>query len=563
MKLSITSGNLRSARHIVLSVLVLSVTSLLFACGSGETNTVSGTTDTSSSNLAVSSKSLALAVSLAPTSQCISSSSASVKCSNVATIAAGTYHTVGLEVDGIVVAVGNNNLGQLNVSAWTNIEAIAAGAYHTVGLKGDGTVVAVGNNGSGQLGVSSWTNITAVAAGGYHTVGLKGDGTVVAVGNNNYGQLNVSSWTNIKAIAAGTYQTIGLKDDGTVVAVGYNGYGQLNVSSWTNIKAIASGTYQTVGLKEDGTVVAVGNNSYGQLNVSSWTNIKAIATGTYHTVGLKEDGTVVAVGYNGYGELNVSSWTNVTAIAAGAYHTVGLSGDGTVAAVGYNGYGELNVSSWTNIMPICGTASAATVLDVTPPTTTALVTGTLGDNGWYVSDVQIILIATDNDGGSCVKEIHYTVDGIETVVPGSSATFTISTDGTHTVSFYAIDNAGNVEKPSPEMIINIDRTAPTISGMAASPSILWPPNHKMVNVTIGGTAADSGSGVASTIITVSDEYGVYNSTLSGFGSEVALQAWREGADMDGRLYTISAVVTDKAGNQSTGTTSVLVPHDMR
>ncbi len=358
------------------------------------------------------------------------------------------------------------------------------------------------------------------------------------------------------------YNTVGLKEDGTVVAVGDNGYGQLDVSSWTNIKAIAAGTSYTVGLKEDGTVVAVGKNSYGQLNVSSWTNIKAIAAGMYNTVGLKEDGTVVAVGDNGYGQLNVSSWTNIKAIAAGTSYMVGLKEDGTVVFVGSNAYGQLNVSSWTNIMSVCDSVSAANQ-DITLPITTAMLTGTLGNNGWYVSDVKMTLTATDNDGGSGVKEIHYTVDGTETVTQGSSTSFSITGDGTHAVTFYAIDNAGNVESPSQEMVINIDKTAPSIAALSANTAILWPPNHKKVNVVIGGSIADSESGIVSTIITVTDEYGLVNMTVSGFGSAIPLESWREDTDMDGRLYTITAFTTDKAGNHSTGTTTVLVPHDMR
>jgi hypothetical protein len=84
----------------------------------------------------------------------------------------------------------------------------------------------------------------------------------------------------------------------------------------------------------------------------------------------------------------------------------------------------------------------------------------------------------------------------------------------------------------------------------------------MVNLVLGGSVADSGSGIASAVITVTDEYGIYNMTVPGLGSVFQLEAWREGSDMDGRLYTITAVITDKAGNQSTGTTTVLVPHDM-
>jgi alpha-tubulin suppressor-like RCC1 family protein len=534
-------------KHAMRLVLVTALTSLFLSCGSAEPK--------SGGQTLVATESLSLSLSLSP------SPTGTVQCSDVATIAAGMYHTVGLKKDGTVVAAGDNRNGQSKVSTWTNIKAIAAGTYHTVGLKEDGTVVAVGFGDYGQLNVSPWKNIKAIAAGTYHTVGLKEDGTVVAVGRNGNGEMNVSEWKNIKAVAASQYHTVGLKEDGTVVAVGYNGSGQLNVSPWTNIKAIAVGANHTVGLKEDGTVVAVGRSGTGAMNVSEWKNIKAIAANTYHTVGLKEDGTVVAVGSN-YGQLEVSSWTNIKAIAAGMYHTVGLKEDGTVVAVGSNDYSQLNVSAWASIMPICGPAVEA-IQDVTPPITTAMMNGTQGKNGWYVSDVQMTLAATDNDGGTGVKEIHYTVDGTETVVQGSLASHSIVGDGTHAVAWYAIDNAGNVETPSQEMIINIDKTSPSIPDLSANSAILWPPNHKMVNLVLGGSIADGASGIASTIITVTDEYGIYNMTVPGFGSVFQLEASREGSDKDGRLYTITAVLTDNAGNQSTATTTVIVPHDMR
>jgi hypothetical protein len=199
--------------------------------------------------------------------------------------------------------------------------------------------------------------------------------------------------------------------------------------------------------------------------------------------------------------------------------------------------------------------------DAAPPITTAMMNGTLGKNGWFVSDVQMTLTATDNDGGSGVKEIHYSVDGTETVVKGSSASHLITGDGTHAVTWYAIDNAGNVETPPQEMSINIDKTSPSIPALGVNSAILWPPNHKMVNVVIGGSFAEGGSGIASTKITVSDEYGIYNMTVPGFGSVFQLESWRAGSDMDGRLYTITAVITDNAGNQTTATKTVLVPHD--
>lgn len=78
------------------------------------------------------------------------------------------------------------------------LDTIAAGRRHTVGIQTDGTVTAVGDNRYGQCTVSHWRDIVAVAAGCAHTVGLKSNGTVVAVGNNEYGQCNIGSWNNIQ-----------------------------------------------------------------------------------------------------------------------------------------------------------------------------------------------------------------------------------------------------------------------------------------------------------------------------------------------------------------------------
>ena len=126
-----------------------------------------------------------------------------------------------------------------SAALWEEIavrDTISAGSHHTVGLKADSTVVAVGDNDHGQCDVSGWTDMVAISAGLNHTVGLKADGTVVAVGNNDYGQCDVSDWTDMVAISAGFSHTVGLKADGTVVAVGENDDGKCGVSGWTDIK---------------------------------------------------------------------------------------------------------------------------------------------------------------------------------------------------------------------------------------------------------------------------------------------------------------------------------------
>ena len=266
-------------------------------------------------------------------------------------IAAGFMHTVALKDNGTVVAVGENNYGQCNVSGWKDIVSVSAGTYFTVGLKADGTVVATGQ----EVGANGWRNATAVSAGGYHTLVLTKDGTVLASGSNHDGQCDTEEWCDIVAISAGGAHSVGLRADGTVVAVGKNKFGQCNVGDWTEIVAIAAGRNHTVGLKSDGTVVAVGSNvningkSVGQCNVGDLTNIVAIAAGGEHTVCVKADGSVVTLGEKGHKQNNVYGWENIVAVAASANNTVGLKADGTVVAAGDNLSGQSNVGSWKNI----------------------------------------------------------------------------------------------------------------------------------------------------------------------------------------------------------------------
>jgi len=259
-------------------------------------------------------------------------------------IGAGFDYTVGVKVDGTVVAVGDNDKGQSDVNGWYDIVAVCASFEHTVGLKTDGTVVAVGDNQFGACDVSGWQDIVAVSAGSGYTVGLKADGTVVATDINENGECDVSSWQDIVAVSA-YYHTVGLKADGTVVAAGDNENGECDVSDWQDIVAVSAGEYHTVGLKADGTVVAVGDNGEGACDVSGWQNIVAVSAGDNHTVGLKSDGTVVTTGFNPDGQYGVGGWRDIVAVSA-SDHTVGLKSDGTVVTTDFDADGRCDVDGW-------------------------------------------------------------------------------------------------------------------------------------------------------------------------------------------------------------------------
>ena len=266
------------------------------------------------------------------------------------TISVGWYHTVGLCNDGTVVATGDNEAGQCDVSSWTNIVAISTGPKSTVGLRSDGTVVAAGQIAGSEFG--EWTDIVAISANDDYVVGLRIDGSVVAT----FEDIGFGDWTDIVAISAGGGHIVGLRGDGTVVAVGANGEGQCNVGNWKNIVAISAGDAHTVGLRSDGTLVAVGDDWGGMCDVGSWTDIVAVSAGYSNTTALRSDGTVLVTNY---GQDETSKWTDIVAISSDHHLTAGIRSDGTVVAVSdltnaygesiANVYGECNVSGWKNI----------------------------------------------------------------------------------------------------------------------------------------------------------------------------------------------------------------------
>ncbi|KYK20458.1 hypothetical protein AYK24_10145 [Thermoplasmatales archaeon SG8-52-4] len=90
-----------------------------------------------------------------------------------------------------------------------------------------------------------------------------------------------------------------------------------------------------------------------------------------------------------------------------------------------------------------------------------------GKNGWYESDVEVTLDATDPrincSWGSGVKEIRYKIgsDSWKTIV-GRQGNFVLDEDGENIhIQYYAIDNVGNEEQIN-SFTINIDHTNPII-----------------------------------------------------------------------------------------------------
>lgn len=117
-----------------------------------------------------------------------------------------------------------------------------------------------------------------------------------------------------------------------------------------------------------------------------------------------------------------------------------------------------------------------------------------------------------------------------------------------------------------------DTTPPTIQ-VSVSPSVLWPPNHQMVQITATITVHDDqdpNPTVELVSITANEPVngkgdGNTDPDIDGaaFGTDdrtFFLRAERSGTGT-GRIYTITYRARDAAGNTATATATVTVPHD--
>jgi N-acetylneuraminic acid mutarotase len=160
--------------------------------------------------------------------------------------------------------------------------------------------------------------------------------------------------------------------------------------------------------------------------------------------------------------------------------------------------------------------STTPVIDTTPPTTTATVSGVVGTNGWYTSSVQVTLTASDNMGGSGVALTEY-----YPVPMGSYSGYKYygpmdySTEGTNTLYFRSRDKAMNQE-PEQSLSLNIDRTAPVNTATLAGTMGLSGWYTTAVTVTLSAT--DRISGVART------EYSYNNATWYTYSTPLIVSA---------------------------------------
>lgn len=205
-------------------------------------------------------------------------------------------------------------------------------------------------------------------------------------------------------------------------------------------------------------------------------------------------------------------------------------------------------------------------IDTVAPVTAASV-NPAGPNGWHTVDAVLTLSAADDLSG--VAKTEYRINNSEwALYTGSIPAFH---DGEYLVDYRSVDNAGNVEAEQ-SITIQVDTIAPAFT-VSLDHGTLWPPDHKMVEITATLDFRDATSGIASVVLTsitssepddgLGDGETANDIQGADYGTQdtrFSLRAERSGQGTE-RVYTVTYTITDKAGNQSVQIVTVKVQHD--
>ena len=288
---------------------------------------------------------------------------------------------------------------------------------------------------------------------------------------------------------------------------GYYNYQNLNVNIGTNSSEVITAHDPNEKLVSPEGDVLPGSKLNYTINYEN--EGEGIAYGVYITDTLDEDldDTTRVVNNGGSYDSNTRTLTwligEVQSKQKGSVtFTVNIKADAQDNSEAIN-YATVHFPSVPEITKTNGVVNTVTTyVDNVPPTTTTTISPNPNDNGWNNNDVEVVLSASDNEGGLGVAKIEYSFDAANWITYSNPVT--ITTEGMSTVYYKSTDNANNVESQK-SLEVKIDKTPPLITAQASpQPNAN---NWNNIAVTVSFGASDNLSGIYSITqpITVSTE----------------------------------------------------------
>ena len=235
-----------------------------------------------------------------------------------------------------------------------------------------------------------------------------------------------------------------------------------------------------------------------------------------------------AATYDTAATISLTATDSGSGVASTSWTLDGIAGNGLTVQT--SKLGAHTLTYWS--VDVAGNVEVkkSATFTITVPDTTAPVT-TSDAKATYVNSAVIRLSATDNVG---VTATYFTLDdGVQT----AGTTINVTTVGSHTIQFWSVDGAGNVETPNVSVFTVRDVTAPAVTSDAASTYT------GSASVRVTATDEAGGSGLASISLSLDSRAATTVSSSPAMAT----------CDAPGQ-HTLAFSALDKAGNRSATST---------
>lgn len=187
----------------------------------------------------------------------------------------------------------------------------------------------------------------------------------------------------------------------------------------------------------------------------------------------------------------------------------------------------------------------AVKIDRSAPQTAASVSPAPNEAGVHSTPVTVSLNGSDAPSGVASIRYRIGVEGEQVTVPGATASFVLRTDGTHQITYFATDNAGNFEAPRSLVVrIALDADGDGIPDVADNCRSTYNPDQADRDRDGVGDACDNCPQVANAGQADSDHDGLGDACTVHYAETLIVQ---EGPKQPGQQLLVTATFQNSSG----------------
>jgi len=300
----------------------------------------------------------------------------------------GQFNGCAVRTDGGAACWGWNVNGQSSPPAET-FRRVATGLNHSCGIREDGTLACWGYGADGQTAAPAG-EFSALDVGERHSCAIAVHGLLHCWGMDGEGQATPPPGATYRALSAGAFHNCAIRSDGALVCWGRNDKGQATPPQGRFV-SVSAGVVHTCAIRDDGARICWGSNGSGQspgltlgpdalprAEVQQAYEVRFVTTGNTGAATFR----VVSGALPEWIELDPDGLLRAYFYATGAFDFTVEARDAS-GVVGRRAY-RLEVGSSS---------------DTTAPQLASRIIGPMGENGWYIGDIDIRWMYEDPESG--------------------------------------------------------------------------------------------------------------------------------------------------------------------